>query len=69
MTKEAYLHHVPCVTLREETEWLELVESGWNTLVPPTGSIDCGIQRVLQGFDADRDRPSFYGNGHAAEKN
>ena len=66
--KEAYFHRVPCVTLREETEWVELVESGWNTLVPPTGDIGTVIQRALQGCDADRTSPNFYGNGHAAQK-
>jgi len=34
--KEAFFHRVPCVTLRETTEWLELVEMGWNRLAPPT---------------------------------
>lgn len=62
--KEAYFHQTPCVTLREETEWIETVEAGWNQLAgyKTTDILDC----VHSSFK--RQTIEDYGNGNAAEK-
>jgi UDP-N-acetylglucosamine 2-epimerase (non-hydrolysing)/UDP-GlcNAc3NAcA epimerase len=62
--KEAYLAGVPCVTLRANTEWVETVASGWNTLV------DLDRDAALRALAAapPRERPELYGDGHAAER-
>ncbi|HUP07142.1 MAG TPA: UDP-N-acetylglucosamine 2-epimerase (non-hydrolyzing), partial [Caldimonas sp.] len=65
--KEAYFHGVPCVTLRDETEWIELVEAGWNRLAPPT-SADAVGSAVLSAIGT-RGRPvDVYGRGDAAQR-
>jgi len=63
--KEAFFFRVPCVTLREETEWVETVEAGWNTLV------GCDPKRIVRAaLDARAGAESLwpYGDGRAAEK-
>jgi UDP-GlcNAc3NAcA epimerase len=65
LQKEAYFHQVPCITLRDETEWVETVQSGWNQLV------GADRERILTAFgrapkpEAQQDAP--YGNGRAAQ--
>jgi len=63
--KEAYWLKVPCVTLRDETEWLETVENGWNIL---TGANSTKIIKAVKTFKTPAKHPKLYGNGKAAEK-
>jgi len=66
--KEAYFYRVPCVTLRDETEWRELVEVGWNRLVPPNNP-DVILREIRQSLLKKPDQHSaLYGDGQTAEK-
>jgi len=62
--REAYVWGVPCITLREETEWVETVETGWNTL---TG-VDPGSFRDALALPLPEERPPVFGDGHASER-
>jgi UDP-GlcNAc3NAcA epimerase len=65
--KEAYFQRVPCVTLREETEWVELVENGWNALITPTGDLPAKASVILQRRNVPGKDVVLYGSGHAAD--
>jgi UDP-N-acetylglucosamine 2-epimerase (non-hydrolysing)/UDP-GlcNAc3NAcA epimerase len=62
--KEAYLASVPCVTLRVSTEWVETVETGWNTLV----DLDPPLALAALSRRPPGEHPELYGDGHAAER-
>lgn len=64
--KEAFFYQVPCVTLRDETEWVELVELGWNQLITPTNA-DAVAQAILGSIGRYGKRALPYGDGHAAD--
>lgn len=63
--KEAFFFEVPCVTMRDETEWVETIDAGWNILA--------GVQaeRIVQAVKDHKTNAKLevlpYGNGHAAE--
>ncbi len=62
--KEAYFFQKPCLTLRDETEWVELVDTGWNTLV------GCNEEAIIQGireFKSPKDNLALYGDGNSSK--
>lgn len=63
--KEAYFFGIPCITLRNETEWVETVECGWNLLA---GSNPEKVLRAIENFSPPTFRENFYGDGIASKK-
>lgn len=62
--KEAYFHKKPCITLRDETEWVELVENGFNVLV---GANTFEIINALNSIPNSPTSTNLYGDGCSSE--
>jgi UDP-N-acetylglucosamine 2-epimerase len=65
LQKEAYWLGAPCITMRDETEWIETVDAGWNLLTGPDPE---KITRAVRSFVPPKLHPALYGDGAAAEK-
>jgi UDP-GlcNAc3NAcA epimerase len=65
LQKEAYWLSVPCVTLRNETEWVEIPETGWNVLV---GANTVRIVEAVATLAPPGAHPSLYGTGDTAKR-
>ena len=63
--KEAYILKVPCITLRENTEWVETVEDGWNVLV---GADKERIIKKANDFEPEGGQRDVFGDGDASKK-
>lgn len=64
--KEAYIFKVPCITLRDSTEWTETVEEGWNVLV---GANKAAILSMVEGFRPDEGtHTELFGRGNASPR-
>jgi UDP-N-acetylglucosamine 2-epimerase (non-hydrolysing)/UDP-GlcNAc3NAcA epimerase len=63
--KEAYLHSVPCLTLRDTSEWVETIQLGWNRLVDMSPG---AVTRALAELTVPNDHPPLYGDGQASRR-
>jgi len=63
--KEAYWLSVPCITLRDETEWVETIECGWNML---TGADSEQIVEAVNSFVPSDNRSTLYGDGRTSQR-
>ena len=62
--KEAYILKVPCITLRENTEWVETVEDGWNVLVGADREM---IIKTIEEFNPNEEQRDVFGDGKASK--
>lgn len=66
LQKEAYFHDVPCITLRDETEWPETVEMGWNQLTGADPELILNAWK--KAISPTKQKESLYGDGDASKK-
>lgn len=63
--KEAFFLAKPCITMRDETEWVETVENGWNVIV---GADENNIREAILNFNPTTERKRYFGDGNATRQ-
>lgn len=63
--KEAYFMGKPCITMRDETEWVETVDVGWNIVV---GTSKEKIVHAINKFNPTTEQPNIFGDGNASQR-
>ena len=63
--KEAYFFRKPCITMRDQTEWIETVNAGWNSIV---GADKVKILEAIESAQKLENYPDLYGSGNSAEE-
>ena len=63
--KEAYIFKVPCITLRDNTEWVETIKDGWNVLI---GANRERIIEMINNFNPKGKQRNVFGDGNASKR-
>lgn len=66
LQKECYILDTPCITIREQTEWIETLNKGYNILARPEE--EELYQKIIDAKIIDNNKEYYYGEGKAAEK-
>lgn len=68
LQKEAYFSKTKCITVRDETEWIETIDTGWNILLPPKNVDNLNAMVAEQMNSPDGNHKPLYGEGNASLK-
>ena len=66
LQKECYILNVPCITVRDQTEWVETLNNGYNTLAKP--EYNDLYKKIINAKINDKNKINYYGDGNASKK-
>ena len=66
LQKECYILNTPCVTIRDQTEWIETLNNGYNILSKP--EVNELYEKIMNAKIVDSNKVHYYGNGHASNE-